>query len=177
MPYCSSRSSVKFQGHSEHKIIHVLYATSSFLHHFVAIGEFKMELQSGNAQCGSKLAIFCAMWPWNLTDMAPLLTYFKLCASLRSHWWIQTGVEVWNTQFGSKSTILSPVTLKFGRWPWKTIWNIFYATSNYVHHFVAICEFKLESWSGKAQIGAKFALTCLTLTFDLWPWPFAWTCL
>ena len=44
------------------------YATLSFLHHFVAIGEFKLELQSGNAQLGSKLTIFLAMWPWNLTE-------------------------------------------------------------------------------------------------------------
>ena len=29
---------------------HIFYATSSFAHHFVAIGEFKLELQSGNAQ-------------------------------------------------------------------------------------------------------------------------------
>ena len=33
------------------------YATSSFVHHFVAIGEFKLELQSGNAQSGSKSTI------------------------------------------------------------------------------------------------------------------------
>ena len=31
---------------------HLFYATSSFVHHFVAIGEFKLELQSGNAQFG-----------------------------------------------------------------------------------------------------------------------------
>ena len=28
---------------------HLFYATLSFLHHFLAIGEFKLELQSGNA--------------------------------------------------------------------------------------------------------------------------------
>ena len=33
---------------------HLSYATSSFGHHFIAIGEFKLELQSGNAQSGSK---------------------------------------------------------------------------------------------------------------------------
>ena len=27
-------------------------------------------------------------------NRAPLLPYFKLCASFRSHWWIQTGVTV-----------------------------------------------------------------------------------
>ena len=47
---------------------HLFYATSSFVHHFVAIGEFKLELQSGNAQSGSNSAIFRAVWPWNLTD-------------------------------------------------------------------------------------------------------------
>ena len=29
---------------------HLFIATSSFVHHFVAIGELKLELQSGNAQ-------------------------------------------------------------------------------------------------------------------------------
>ena len=38
------------------------------MHHFVAIGEFKLKLQSGNTQFGSKWAIFCPVWPWNLTD-------------------------------------------------------------------------------------------------------------
>ena len=31
-------------------------------------GEFKLKLQSGNAQFGSKSAIFLAVWPWNLMD-------------------------------------------------------------------------------------------------------------
>ena len=40
------------------KIIgHLFSATSSFVHHFVAIGEFKLELQSGNAQFGFKKTI------------------------------------------------------------------------------------------------------------------------
>ena len=47
----------------------------------------------------------------------------------------------------------------------------------FVHYFKAICEFKLELQSGNAQIGAKFILTSVTLTFDLWPWPFAWVLL
>ena len=39
-----------------------------FVHHFVAIGDFKNELRSGNAQFGSNSMIFRAVWPWNLTD-------------------------------------------------------------------------------------------------------------
>ena len=47
---------------------HLFWATSSLVHYFKAISEFKLELQSGNAQFGSKLAILCLVWPWNLTD-------------------------------------------------------------------------------------------------------------
>ena len=47
---------------------HLFYITSSFVHHSVAICVFKLELQSGNAQSGSKSTIFRAVWPWNLTD-------------------------------------------------------------------------------------------------------------
>ena len=47
---------------------HLSYATSSLVHHFVAIGELKLELQSGNARFGSYSTIFRAVWPWNLTD-------------------------------------------------------------------------------------------------------------
>ena len=32
------------------------------------LGEFKLELQSGNAKFGSKSAIFCPVWPCNLMD-------------------------------------------------------------------------------------------------------------
>ena len=48
-------------------IWHLFYVASSFVHHFIAIGGFKLKLQSGNAQSGSKSA-FCPVWPWHLTD-------------------------------------------------------------------------------------------------------------
>ena len=37
---------------------HLFYAISSFVQHFVPTGEFKLELQSGNAQSGSNSMIF-----------------------------------------------------------------------------------------------------------------------
>ena len=40
----------------------------------------------------------CDLEIWWMTpknNRAPLLCYFKLFASFRSHWWIQTGVSVW----------------------------------------------------------------------------------
>ena len=39
----------------------------------------------------------CDLEIWWMTlknNRAPFLCYFKLCASFRSHWWIQTGVTV-----------------------------------------------------------------------------------
>ena len=47
------------------------------------------------------------------------------------------------------------VTLKFDGWPYITTWNIFHAPWSYVCHFIAICKFRLYTWSGNAQIGAK----------------------
>ena len=38
------------------------------MYHFIAIGEFKLELQSENAQFGSNSTIFRDVRPWNLTD-------------------------------------------------------------------------------------------------------------
>ena len=55
------------------------------------------------------------------------------------------------TQIGFKSSIFSArVTLKFDGWPQKTIGHLFYATLSFLHHFVAIGEYKLELQSGNA---------------------------
>ena len=39
----------------------------------------------------------------SINNIAPFLCPFKPCASFWSHLWIQPGVTVWITQFGSKS--------------------------------------------------------------------------
>ena len=106
-----SRVTLKFDGRPWKIIGHLFYATSSFVHHFIAICDIKMKLQSGNTKFGSKSAIF-----------------------------------------------LSRVTLKFYRWPWKTVGHFFYATSSFVHHFIAIYQFKMELQSGNAQFGSKLTI-------------------
>ena len=63
-----SPATLKFDGWPCKTIGHLFYAASSFVHHFVPIGEFKLELQSGNAQFGSKSKIFLAVWPRNFMD-------------------------------------------------------------------------------------------------------------
>ena len=99
-------------------------------------------------------------------NRAPLLCYFKLYASFRSHRWIQAGVTVRKRPIWVKiDDFLSRVTLQFDVWPWKTIGHLFYATSSFVHHFVAIGEFKLELQSGNAQSGSNS-----TIFRAVWPW-------
>ena len=64
-----SHVTLKFDGWPSKIIGHLFNATSSFVQHFIAIGEFKLELESGNAQSGSNSTLFRAVWPWNLTDL------------------------------------------------------------------------------------------------------------
>ena len=59
---------LKFDGWPWKAKGHLFYATSNLVQHFVSIGEFKLELQSGNAQSGSNSIIYRAVWPCNLTD-------------------------------------------------------------------------------------------------------------
>ena len=67
---------LKFDGWPWKTIEYLFYTTSSFVHHFEAIGEFKLELQSGNAQFASKSAIFSC-------DQAALQMVFSVCLSVR----------------------------------------------------------------------------------------------
>ena len=137
---------------------HLFCATSNFVHHFIAISVFKLELQSGNAQFGWKLLIFFLAGVTLKYNKAPLICYLKLCGLFSSHQWIQIGVnspEMPNLG-QNRRFFLCHLTLKFARRPWKTIGHLYYATSSFVYHLIAICEFKLE-------LG------------NLWPWP--WTSL
>ena len=125
---------------------HLFYATLSFVHHFKPLGEFKLELQSGNAQFGSKSTNFLSCvtskfdgWPWKT------IGHLFYVASSFMHHFIAIGefklkLQSGNTQFGSKSAIfLSRVTFKFNRWTCKIIWQLSLATSSFMHHFIIIC--------------------------------------
>ena len=150
------RVTLKFNRWPWKTIGHLFYATSRFLHHFIAISQFKLELQFGNIKLGSKSAIVfvpCDLEIWQMTlknNKAPLLCYFKLCAWFHSHQSIQKVVTVRKRQNRVKvGNFLLPVTLKFDRWPWKTIGHLFYASSSCcVHDSIAKCKFKLELQSG-----------------------------
>ena len=94
---------------------HLFYATSSFVHHFVAIGEFKLLVCPETPNLGQirRLLEPCDLEIWRMTfknNRAPLLCYLKLCVPFRSgigdfKLQLQSG----NAQSGSNSTIFSSV--------------------------------------------------------------------
>ena len=96
-------------------IRHLFYATSSFVYHFIAIGQFKRKLQFGNAQCGSKSTMFCLVRPWNLTDdrekQKGISSSFVLHLQFYSY-----GPETPN--LGQNRRFFCPV------WPWNLVDNI-----------------------------------------------------
>ena len=130
----------------------------------------KQELQSENAQFGSKSLIFRPMGPRNLMDglakTIGLLFYATssfVHHSFCRHLWIRTRFTVLETlNLGQNHRFLSRVTLQFNIWPWKTIGRLIYTTSSFVYHYVTICKLKLELRSGNTQIGEN-------LFWALWP--------
>ena len=93
---------------------HLFYITSSFVHHLKPLGEFKLELMSGNAQFGTKSAP--PLLPWKLTDDFEIqhLFFTTLSFMIISKPWVNSN---WS---------YSPETLNSGQnrhffwpvWPW-----------------------------------------------------------
>ena len=71
----------------------------------------------------------------------------------------------------SKSSIWVKIGDFCPKWPrnltdnLKTIGHLSYTTSSVVHHLIAICQFKLELQSRKAQFVSKSTIFC-----PAWPW-------
>ena len=109
------RVTLKFDGWPWKTIGHLSFAVSGFVQHFIAIGEFKLELQSGNAQFGSNSTIFRAVWPWNLKyDLEKPIGHLYYATSSSMHHFVAIGefkleLQSGNAQFGSKSTIFLAV--------------------------------------------------------------------
>ena len=173
----SARVILKFERSPRKTTGHLFYVTSRLVHHSVAIGELKLDLQPGNAQFGSNLAK-CPVWHRNLMDNKTTGHIFCVTSSFVYHSVTTCKFETWVP--ARKRSIwvnifLFRATLKFDRWSWKITGNLFYATSSFLHRFVTICESKLELRFRNSRTGVKLALTSITLTIDFWPKPFAWT--
>ena len=106
-------------------------------------------------------------------NKAPLLCDFRLCASFRSHWWIQTGVTVRKRLIWVKiDNFFSCVTLQFDVWPWKTIGHLFYAIFKLCTSFHSHSWIQTEVTVRKCPIWVKIDnfFSRVTLQFDVWPW-------
>ena len=107
-------------------------------------------------------------------NRAALLWYFKLCASIRSHWWIQTGVTV------RKRPIWVKIDDFLAVWPWNLTDDLKNNRALPLSHIKLYAPFYHHVW---IQTGVtvrkrlRWVMTSVTLTFDLWPWPFEWTSL
>ena len=107
-------------------------------------------------------------------NRAPLQCYFKLCATFHSHWWIQTWVSPETPNLGQIRRFLEPCDLEIWRMTLKNnraplLSNIKLYASFHHHMWIqsGVTVRKRLSW----------VVTSVTLTFDLWPWPFVWTLL
>ena len=103
---------------------HLFYTASSFVQQFIVIGAFKLKLQSGNAQYGTKSTMFypCDLEMSRMTlqyTRAPLPSHIKVCASFRHHMWMQTAVTVCKPLNG----VMTSVTLTFDLCPWTFAWT------------------------------------------------------
>ena len=122
----------------------------------------------------SRVTLQFDIWPTLKNNRAPLLCYFKLCAWFRSHWWIRTGVSPETSSWGQIRRFLErcdpeiwPMTLKNNRGP--LLSNIKRYISFHHHMWIQTGVTVRKRLSG--------VVTSVTLTYDLWPWPFAWTSL
>ena len=145
----------------------LFYATSSFVHHSVTISQFKLEVLSGNGQFGSKSVIFFVpcdlkIWLVTLKNNGPFyICYFKLCASSHSY-----SPETPNSR-KIHNFFLSCVTFKFDKMILKNNKHLLYAALSFGHHFIAICDFKLELQSRNAQFRSKSAIICPVGSWNL----------
>ena len=124
------------------------------------------------AQCDLEI-----WWMTLKSNRAPFLCYFKLCASFHNHQWIQTRVRVQKRPIWVKICFFSPCDLEIRRMTLKKnmapLLCYFKLCASFQSHRCIQTRVTVRK---NHQIGAKF-LTSVTLTFDLWPWPFAWTSL
>ena len=120
---------LKFDREARKIMGQLFYATSSFAHLFVAVSEFKLELQAETLNLGQIGDFFnpCDLDIWRMT-----------LKKIRTPLWCPVNIV--------KS--LARVTLKFDRRPRKITRHLFYANSSFVPHFIGTRELKLALKSG-----------------------------
>ena len=127
----------------------------------LVISNWSYSPETHNSGKNWQLFVPCDLKIWQMTlknNRAPLLCYIKVCASFRNHQQFQTGVTVWKCSLRVKIVNFLLCDLE--------VWRMtFYATSSFVHHLIAIGEFKLRLQSKNTQFGSKLFFSHVT-----WPW-------
>ena len=125
-----SCATLKFDSWPWKTIRHLFYVISSFVYNSLTIGEFKLELQSENAQFGSKSAICCPVRPWNLTDDLEKQqgTSFML---LQAMCVISKPSVNWNWSYGPENPKLGQ-NLLWPLWPWLLISDLYLLQGHHV---------------------------------------------
>ena len=139
-----SRVTTKLGGWPRKTKGHHFYATSSSVHYFTSISKFKLELQSGNAQFGSKSILFvpCDLEIWQMTfkdNRVPLpcatLSFVHHFAAIDP---LKLELQFGNTQIGSKLAFfvlcdieIRRMTLKNNRAPILCCFKLFGSLHNH----------------------------------------------
>ena len=129
---------------------------------------------------GQNWQFFCPVWPWNLMDdlekqQGTSSMLLQALCIISSHWWIQTRVTVRKRPIWVKfDDFLSRVTLE--------IWQMTLQNNRapLLSNIKLYASFHYHMWiqtGVTVQKQLSWVMTSVTLTFDLWPWPFVWTSL
>ena len=147
------------------------------MHHAIAIGQFNLELQSGNAKFELKSAFF-PLWPWNLTDdlekqqstsSNQLETLCIISQPLVNSKWSycpEMPNSGQNRQFfGPCDLEIWHMTLKNNRAPDLNYFKICALCNSHWWIQTGVTVRKLS-----IQVNIGDFLSCATLKFDTWPW-------
>ena len=145
------------------------------MHHFIAIGKLKLELPNlgQNRHFFSRVTLKFAGWLWKTIGHSSKL-HLALCIiskpSVNQN--LSCSLETLNSGQNQRFFVLCDLeiwklTLKNNRAPF---------LSN-IKHFASFHHHKWIQTGVTVRKQISWVVTSVTLTFDLWPWPFAWTSL
>ena len=149
VPYCISRSSIKFHGHTVGKIEDLNPIWDYSAGRSYQIPQICLVFNSVTLKFDE--------WPWK-TNRAPLLSNTKLYASFHHHLWIQTGLTVRKRL----SWVLTSVTLTFDLWPWP------FACTSLLSMVITPENFMMILWQEHSEKGVTDGQTDRTIHRAAW---------
>ena len=117
----------------------------------------------------------CDLEIWWMTlknNRAHLLCYFKLCAAFHSQVNSNWSYSPETPNLGQICRFLAPCDLEIWR---KTFKNNRASLLSNIKLYVSFHHHMWIQTGVTVRKRLSWVVTSVTLTFDLWPWPFAWT--